>query len=211
MATVDVLNFKKEKVGSIELAPEVFEIEVKPHVLHSVVRWQLAKRRQGTHNTKTRAFVSGGGRKPFKQKGTGNARQGSNRSPLMPGGAKVFGPLPRSYAYSLPKKMRQLGLKMALSKLNQDGRLFIVDKMDSETGKTKDLFKTLSAFGLNKAVLVDSQLSDMFQRASNNLPHFRYMAVEGLNVYDLLKMDALVLTKDSVAKITERCLPEAAK
>ena len=115
----NVLNWKKEKVGTVELPKEIFEVAVKKEVLHEVVQWQLAKRRQGTHMVKTRGLVSGGGKKPFKQKGTGNARQGSSRSPLMPGGAKLFGPVPRSYEYALPKKMRRLGLAMALSHCNQ--------------------------------------------------------------------------------------------
>jgi large subunit ribosomal protein L4 len=206
MAT-NVLNWKKEKVGTVDLAKDVFEVAVKKEVLHEVVNWQLAKRRQGTHMVKTRGLVSGGGKKPFKQKGTGNARQGSTRSPLMPGGAKLFGPVPRSYAYSLPKKVRRLGLKMALSHLNAEGRLFIVEDMRSE-GKTAELSKRLKAFGLGKAVLIDSQVNDLFKRASNNLAKYRYLGVDGLNVYDLLKYDAAVLTKDSVDRIVARVTEE---
>lgn len=207
MATVNVLNWKKEKVGSVELAAEVFETPVKKEVLHEVVNWQLASRRQGTHMVKTRALVSGGGKKPFKQKGTGNARQGSSRSPLMPGGAKLFGPTPRSYEFSLPKKVRRLGLKMALSHLMSEGRLFVVDNMTSE-GKTKELAQRLKDFGLSKAVLIDAQTNDLFKRASQNLPKYKYFPVEGLNVFDLLKYDAAVITKDSVAKIVDRCKSE---
>src|SRR3989344_1516205 len=120
MATVNITNWNKEKVGQVELASNVFEVEVKKDVLHTVVRWQLASRRQGTHMTKTKGLVSGGGKKPFKQKGTGNARQGSTRSPLMPGGGTMFGPSPRNYAYVLPKKTRKVGLSMALSYLLKD-------------------------------------------------------------------------------------------
>lgn len=207
MATVNVLNWKKEKVGSIDLAPEVFEVAVKKELLHEVVQWQLASRRQGTHMTKTKGLVSGGGKKPFKQKGTGNARQGSTRSPLMPGGGTMFGPTPRSYSYVLPKKMRRLGLSMALSQLHKDGKLFIVDQMKAD-GKTNELSKKLSTFGLSKAVLIDSNVDEMFRRASRNLNAFKYFPVEGLNVYDLLKYDAVVLTKDSVSKIVERCSME---
>jgi len=207
MATTNVLNWKKEKVGTIELSKEVFETTVKKEVLHEVVQWQLAKRRQGTHMVKTRSLVSGGGKKPFKQKGTGNARQGSTRSPLMPGGAKLFGPVPRSYEYSLPKKMRRLGLKMALSHLHAEGKLFVVDAMASE-GKTAELAKRLAAFGLTKAVLIDTTANDKFKRAANNLPKFKYFAVEGMNVFDLLKYDAAVITKESVAQIVDRCTVE---
>lgn len=207
MSKIDVLNWKKEKVGSVDLPSEVFGVEVKKDVLHTVVNWQLASRRQGTAMTKTRGLVSGGGKKPFKQKGTGNARQGSTRSPLMPGGAKVFGPVPRSYEYSLPKKIRTLGLRMALSHLNKEGRLFVVENMKSE-GKTAELAKRLKTFGLSKAVLVDSRVDDKFKRASNNLSKFKYFPVEGVNVFDLLKHDAAILTKESVAKIVGRCQAE---
>lgn len=209
MATVNVLNWKKEKVGSVDLASDVFETPVKKEVLHAVVHWQLASRRQGTHMTKTKGLVSGGGKKPFKQKGTGGARQGSSRSPLMPGGGTMFGPQPRSYAYVLPKKVRRLGLSMALSHLHKEGKLFVVENMKSE-GKTNELNKRLKAFGLNKAVLVDAQIDETFSRASRNLETFKYFPVEGLNVFDLLKYDAAVITKDSVAKIIDRCSMEKA-
>jgi large subunit ribosomal protein L4 len=209
MATVNVLNWKKEKVGSVDLAADVFETPVKKDILHTVVNWQLASRRQGTHMTKTKGLVSGGGKKPFKQKGTGGARQGSSRSPLMPGGGTMFGPQPRSYAYVLPKKVRRLGLSMALSYLQAEGKLFVVDSMQSE-GKTNELNKRLAAFGLKKAVLVDAQANENFGRASKNLESFKYFPVEGLNVYDLLKYDAAVITKDSVAKIVDRCTLENA-
>lgn len=207
MAIVNVLNWKKEKVGSVELAADVFETPVKKDVLHTVVQWQLASRRQGTHMTKTKGLVSGGGKKPFKQKGTGGARQGSSRSPLMPGGGTMFGPQPRSYAFVLPKKVRRLGLSMALSHLQKEGKLFVVDSMQSE-GKTAELNKRLKAFGLSKAVLVDSAVDSKFNQASKNLPTFKYFPVEGLNVFDLLKYDAVVITKESVAKIIDRCSME---
>ena len=144
-------------------------------------------------------------KKPFKQKGTGNARQGSTRSPLMPGGGTTFGPLPRSYAFQLPKKLRRLGLCMALSHLNKEGRLYVIDSLDSKNGKTSELSKLLTGFGLKKALLVDSTINEMFGRASKNMRTFRYFGVEGLNVYDLLKYDAAIITKESVAKIVERC------
>ena len=201
----NVINWKKEKVGQVELPADVFETQVKKEVLHQVVKWQLASRRQGTHSTKTKGLVSGGGKKPFKQKGTGNARQGSTRSPLMPGGGTTFGPLPRSYSFQLPKKLRRLGLCMALSHLNKNGRLFVVDNMDSKEGKTGELSKRLTGFGLKKAILIDSTINEKFGRASKNMRNYRYFGVEGLNVYDLLKYDAAVITKESVEKIVERC------
>jgi len=205
MATVNVLNWKKEKVGQVDLAPAVFEVEVKEDVLHTVVKWQLASRRAGTHMTKTKGLVSGGGKKPFKQKGTGNARQGSTRSPLMPGGGITFGPLPRDYSYHLPRKVRQLGLRTALSYLKKEGKLFVVDAMKSTDGKTKALAGQLEKFGLKKAVLIDADLDANFDRASKNLPKFRYYGVEGMNVYDLLKYDGAVITQNSLEKIEKRC------
>lgn len=207
MSTVNVMNWKKEKVSSIDLPPSVFDVEVKNEVLHEVVKWQLASRRQGTAMTKTRGLVSGGGIKPFKQKGTGNARQGSTRSPLMPGGAKLFGPVPRSYAYALPKQVRRLGLKMALSLLNKEGRLYVVDSLAS-SGKTADLAKKLKDFGVQKAVLVDAKIQDQTKRASGNLAKFRYLSSEGLNVYDLLKYDTAIISQEAIAAIVARCEAE---
>jgi large subunit ribosomal protein L4 len=205
MATVDVLDWNKKKVGTVDLDASVFDIPVKPEHMQTVVRWQLACRRQGTHKAKTRGEVSGGGKKPFKQKGTGNARQGSIRSPLMPGGGISFGPLPRDYSYTLPKKMKRLGLRTALSHLKKEGRLFVVESMASTDGKTKDLAKRLSALGIGKAVLIDAAADSKFQRAARNLAKFRYYGVEGMNVYDLLKYDTAILTKSSLEKIVARC------
>ena len=209
MATVNVLNWKKEKVGSVDLAADVFEASVKKEVLHTVVQWQLASRRQGTHMTKTKGLVSGGGKKPFKQQGTGGARQGSSRSILMPGGGTAFGPQPRSYAFMLPKKIRRLGLSMALSHLQKEGKLFVVDSMVSE-GKTGELSKRLAGFGLKKAVLIDATVNEKFSRAARNISAFKYFPVEGLNVFDLLKYDAAIITKESIAKIVDRCSLENA-
>ena len=207
MAKVEVLNWKKEKIGTVELPANTFEVEVKPAVLHSVVKWQLDSRRQGTAATKTKGLVSGGGKKPFKQKGTGNARQGSTRSPLMPGGGTTFGPEPRDYSFQMPKKVRRLGLKMALSYLLKEGKLVVIDNLKTE-GKTKTLSKQLKDFGIKKAVLVDVKTEDNMKRASRNLQSYRYYGVEGLNVFDLLKYDSVVITKDSVANIADRCSAE---
>jgi large subunit ribosomal protein L4 len=208
MAKISVLNWDKKKVGEVELPASVFEQNIRKDLLHTVVRWQLAGRRQGNHMTKTKGLVSGGGKKPFKQKGTGSARQGSTRSPLMPGGGTAFGPLPRDYSYHLPKKMKQAGLRAALSYLNTEGRLFIVEDMKS-AGKSGELAKRLKGFGLHKAVLVDHESDQMFDRASRNLPKFRYYSVDGLNVYDLLKYDTAVVTQSSLTRILSRCGVEA--
>ncbi len=204
MASVKVVNWKNESVGSVDLDDSVFGVEVKSEVLHEVVQWQLAKRRAGTHMVKTRSLVSGGGKKPFKQKGTGNARQGSSRSPLMPGGAKLFGPVPRSYEYSLPKKVRKLALSMALSYLHKEGRLKIVDSMQSE-GKTAEMAKRLNSIGLEKAVLISGAVDPKFKRATNNLKNIKYYSADGANVFDLLKYNNVVLTKDSIAGLVQKC------
>lgn len=210
MSSVAVYNWKKEKVGQVDLDPSIFNVEVNKTLLHSVVRWQLASRRQGTAMTKTKGLVSGGGKKPFKQKGTGGARQGSSRSPLMPGGGTMFGPQPKSYAYALPKKMRRGALSAALSFLNSEGRLFVVDDMKSE-GKTADMAKKLKNFGLNKGLLVGLKSDQLVTRATRNLPKFKYYGVEGLNVFDLLKYDSLVVSKESIGAIVDRCKIERTK
>lgn len=205
MAKLDVLNWDKKKVGDVEISEEIFEKGIKPELLHAMVRWQLVSRRQGTHATKTKGLVSGGGKKPFKQKGTGNARQGSTRSPLMPGGGTMFGPQPKDYSYTLPNSMRKSGLKSALTYLYKENKLFVVDEMTSKDGKTKELAKRLESFGLKKALLVSAETDDMFSRAARNLPKFRYNTTAGLNVYDMLRFDALVVSKDAVADIVKRC------
>ncbi len=202
--TIAVYNWDKKKVGDMTLPAEVFGQPVRKDILHTVVRWQLACRRQGNASTKTKGLVSGGGKKPFKQKGTGGARQGSSRSPLMPGGGTAFGPLPRSYAYVLPKKVRQAGLRSALSLLAKEGRLHIVEDMKCD-GKANAMSKKLAAFGLTKAVLLDGAADAMMARATRNLPKFRYYGAEGLNVYDLLKYDNAIISKGAIAKIVDRC------
>ena len=205
MATVNVLNWKKEKIGQVELSSDVFEVEVKKDVLHTVVRWQLASRRAGTHMTKTKGLVSGGGKKPFKQKGTGNARQGSIRSPLMPGGGTAFGPQPKDYSYTLPRSMKIAGLQTALSYLYAEKKIFVVEGMISKEGKSKELSSRLKKFGVGKALLISKDQDDMFARASKNLKNYRYNTVAGVNVYDLLKYDAVVFTQDAIPSVVAKC------
>jgi large subunit ribosomal protein L4 len=205
MSKVAIYNWKKEKVGEVDLPADVFAAPVRKDLLHTVVKWQLAKRRQGTHSTKTRGMVSGGGKKPFKQKGTGEARQGSSRSPLHPGGGIIFGPTPRSYEYTLPKKVKKSALTSALSYLVSKGSFFVVEDMKSTEGKTKEVANRLNHFGLNRAVLLDASLDEKFQRATRNLPKFVYQSTDGMNVYDLLKYDSAVVSKASLDKIVQRC------
>ena len=208
MAKVSVLDWNKKKVGDVELTPEVFETSVRKYVIHGIVRWQLASRRQGTHKAKTKGEVRGGGKKPYKQKGTGNARQGSTRSPLLRGGGVHFAPVNRDYSYTIPKKIKKMALRSTLSHLNKEGRLTIIDSMSSE-GKTNELSKRLKNFGLEKAMLVTNEVNEGFQKASNNLKKIKYTNVSGLNVYDMLKFDNLILTKDAVEAVVSKCTPKA--
>jgi len=205
MAKLEVLDWTKKKAGEIEVSDKLFNEELRKDVLHTLMRWQLASRRQGTHNTKGRSDVSGGGKKPYKQKGTGSARQGSIRSPLLRGGAVIHGPHPRDYSFAVPKKVKQLGLRSALSYLFKEGRLFIVKDMDSSDGKTKELASRLNGFGVNKALLIDGEMNQMFARASRNLPKCRYNTVDGLNVYDILKFDTVILSQASLEKVAQKC------
>ncbi|MGE3973437.1 MAG: 50S ribosomal protein L4 [Bdellovibrionales bacterium] len=208
MASLSVINWDKKEVGTVDLPKEVFEQPLRKDILHTVVRWQLACRRQGTHSTKTKGLVRGGGKKPFKQKGTGNARQGSSRSPLMPGGGTAFGPTPRDYSYTLPKKVRQAGLRVALSYLHSQSKFFVVNDLTSE-GKTGELAKRLKKLGIKKAVLVDVSENDSVKQAARNLADYRYLSVAGVNVFDLLKYDTAIVTKASLDKIVSRCTGEA--
>jgi len=209
MAKVEVLNLDNKKVGDVDLNADIFERAVRKDILQTVVKWQLAKRRQGTHKAKTRSDVSGGGIKPYKQKGTGNARRGSSRSPLIRGGGVLFGPTPRDYSFALPKKIRKAAVKYALSYLHSQGRVKVVEALDSAEGKTKALSKQLGNMGLKKSVLICDTLNDNFERASRNIPKFVYQPVEGVNVYDLLKYDSVVFEKSSLAKLEERLGTEA--
>ena len=200
-----VLGWNKKEVGEVSVPKEIFGADVRKDILQVVVKWQLACRRSGTHSTLEKGDVSGGGKKPFKQKGTGNARQGSSRSPLNPGGGVIFGPKPRDYSYSLPKQLKKAGLRSALSYLHKEGRFFVVKDMTSKDGKAKELNTRLQEFGVTKALLVDQAADANFARASRNLKNYRYTKVDGLNVFDLLKYDAAVVTESSLEKILARC------
>ncbi len=204
MIKADLLNWKKEKVGDLDLPPVIFQKEIRPELINEVVRWQRACARQGTHKAKTRADVSGGGKKPFRQKGTGNARQGSIRSPLNRSGGVTFGPKPRSYKYALPIKIRKSALRQTLSYLWKEKRIFFLEDMKSPKGKTKELHDRLKNFGLQKALLVDRVGDPLFKQAVANLKSFQFLPVEGLNVYDLLKYGCLVMSGKSVSFLIEQ-------
>ena len=204
MPIVDIYNIQKEKVGELDLKDDIFGVEVRGDVLHEVVTWQRACRRSGCACTKTRGEVSGGGRKPWRQKGTGRARSGSNRSPVWKGGGTTFGPRPRSYAYALPKQVRRLALKMALSSKVANGQLVILDAYPHTTPKTKDFMQVLKAFDINKALFITSEANQALELSARNVPGVQVMLPMGLNVYDILKYDHLVLFSPALAAIEAR-------
>ncbi len=204
MPKVAVYNIDRQQVGDIELNDNVFGVEVNGGLLHQAVVMQLASQRLGTHATKTRAFVRGGGRKPWKQKGTGRARSGSRRSPLWVGGGTVFGPHPRSYAFSMPRKQRRLAIKCALSDKVQEDNLVVLDALDFEAPKTKQVVKLLQTFEIdNKALIITAEEAENVERSSRNIPGVKAINTTGLNVYDILNHDKLFVTKDAVARIEE--------
>ena len=199
-----VVNRSNQSVGSVTL-PALFESRVNDAVLFEQVLSQLASRRAGTSGTKTRAFVSGGGKKPWKQKGTGRARAGSNRSPIWRGGAIVFGPQPRSYEYRLPSSTRRNALKSALSQKLRDGQLKIVDRVELAQPKTRDLAGFLAGLGLpDSTMIVIAGRDRNVELAGRNLPRVLVMPVEGLNVYDILRHKNLLVSQDALAAIEAR-------
>lgn len=204
MPVVEIYDINRDKVGEVSLDDAIFGVEVKGHILHEVVTMQLASRRGGTACTKGRSEVHGGGRKPWRQKGTGRARAGTIRSPLWRGGGTVFGPKPRSYAFKVPKKVRRLALKMALSSKLASGQLLVLDEYPFETPKTREFVKVLNRFEINKALFVIPEEQDALTLSARNVPYVQVMRTEGLNVYDILRFDHLVLLKPAINKITER-------
>jgi large subunit ribosomal protein L4 len=203
MVSVPVVDLSKKEVGKLEVPEGIFKAEVRPDIMQGVVRWQLACRRAGTVKTKTKGEVRGGGKKPFKQKGTGEARQGSSRSPLMPGGGTAFGPQPRDYSYTLPRAMKKSGLRTALSYLMAEGRLWVIDSFTSD-GKTKTLHSAMKKFGVEKSLLVDDASNTNLKRATRNLEKYKFVAVQGLNVFDLLKYDSCLVSKAAVTHLLEK-------
>ncbi|MDA8442328.1 MAG: 50S ribosomal protein L4 [Peptococcaceae bacterium] len=204
MPKVAVYNMQGAHVGEIELNDEVFGIEVNQTVLHSAVLLQLASRRRGTHSTKLRGEVRGGGRKPWRQKGTGRARVGSIRSPLWRGGAITFGPKPRDYDFKLPRKVRRLALKSALSSKVEGGKVIVLDQLAFDAPKTKRVVELLDNLKVaNKALVVTGDLDVTVEKSARNIPGVHTLDAAGLNVYDILNHDTLVITKDAIAKVEE--------
>lgn len=204
MPTVNVLNIKGETVGTIDLSEAVFGVEPNVPAMHAVVVNHLANARQGTQSTKTRTEVSGGGRKPYRQKGTGRARQGSTRSPQFRHGGIVFGPKPRSFRYTLNKKLRQLALRSALSSKVAGGRLIVLDQLQLDEIRTKTMVGILKAVGFEKKALVVTQDPDPnVVKSARNIPGVCPCYAGSLNVYDIIRSDQLIITRDAVARIEE--------
>ena len=204
MAKVALFKQDGTQVGDVELNESVFGIEPHLHVLNEAYIMQRASLRQGTHAVKNRSKVRGGGRKPWKQKGTGRARQGSTRSPQWVGGGVVFGPTPRSYSYKLPKKVRRLALKSALSSKVKEDNLVVLENLSFDAPKTKEVVSMLSALKVERKVLiVTADRDDNVARSASNLQSVKVIAVEDLNVLDLLMHDKLILTKDAAEKAGE--------
>ena len=203
MANVKVFNMSGSEVGSIELNDSIFAVEVNTHVMHQAVVQYLANKRQGTQSALTRAEVRGGGRKPWRQKGTGRARQGSTRSPQWTGGGVVFAPKPRDYSFKLNKKVKRLALKSALTTKVNDGKFVVVEEINLPEMKTKEMVKVLNNLNVNKSLVVLEDANEKAVVAARNIPTVKTASVSTINVYDILKYDSVVVTKAAVEKIEE--------
>ena len=203
MANVSVYNMEGKEVGTIELNDAVFGVDVNEHLVHMAVVQHLANKRQGTQKAKTRSEVSGGGRKPWRQKGTGHARQGSIRAPQWKGGGVVFAPVPRDYSFRINKKEKRAALKSVLTSRVQNGKLIVVDELKMDEIKTKKFKAVMDNLKVNKALIVLADVDEKVVLSARNLPAIDTTIVQTMNVYDILKGDTLVLTKDAVAKIEE--------
>lgn len=206
MATADIVTTENKKSGSMELESAVFEGPVRPHLYHAEVRRQLALRHAGTHSTKNRAAVSGGGAKPHKQKGTGRARQGTRRAVQFAGGGVAFGPVPREYGHKLPKKVRRAALLSALSQWQQEGSITIVDELESDEYKTRRMVETIKNLGLDGAPLlvVIEDAKPMLEASLRNIPGIGLVRVDGLNVYDVLRHPKMLITRAAVEALQAR-------
>lgn len=209
MPSLDLIDQNKKKVGTIQLRDDVFAVDVNIALVHQVIKAQLAGRRQGTAKTKTKAEVRGGGKKPFRQKGTGNARQGSNRSSIHVGGGQNFGPQPRSYEQSTPKEMVRGALRSVLSDRVKANRMIVVDEFKLDSIKTKAFNELLKQkLELDQALIIDDANQNL-ERSGRNIPHIKVLRTEGLNVYDVVRYDWVILTKRAVQAIESRLAPAA--
>ena len=203
MPTVGLFNQEGKQVGDIQLNDNVFGVEVNTDAMHQVVVALLANKRQGTQSAKTRAEVRGGGIKPWRQKGTGRARQGSIRSPQWIKGGIVFAPKPRDYRVSVPKSMRKVAMKSALASKVQDGQMVVLETLGFEAPKTKNMVEVLKAFEAKKTLIVTGESNEVLYKSARNIADVQIMPVNNINVYDLLKFEKLIITKDAVSKIEE--------
>jgi large subunit ribosomal protein L4 len=201
----DVIDLDNEQAGDIELDDAVFGVPVRGDILSRMVDWQLAKRRSGNHKVKQRSEVRGGGRKPFRQKGTGRARQGTSRAPQLRGGGVVFGPTPRDHSIGLPKKVRKLALKTALSAKLSEGKLVVLESAALKSPKTAELVKQIDNLGWRSALVIcGDAVDEVFARAASNIVDLDVLPSVGANVYDILRRDVLALTRDAVERLVER-------
>ncbi|EQB86046.1 large subunit ribosomal protein L4 [Clostridium punense] len=203
MPTLKVFNKEGKEVGDIQLNESVFAVEISKDAMHQVVLAQLANKRQGTQSAKTRAEVRGGGIKPWRQKGTGRARQGSIRAPQWIKGGIVFAPKPRDYRVSVPKSMRRTAMKSALTSKVQDNEMIVLESLDFNAPKTKEMIKVLNAFEAKKTLIVVAESNENVYKSARNLPGVAVVPVNNINVYDILKYEKLMVTKDAVSKIEE--------
>ncbi len=206
MSTVSVFNIKNEKVGEIELNEKVFDLVVKEHLLHDVVKMQLAGRRAGNACTKTRIEVSGGGVKPWRQKGTGRARAGSNTSPIWRGGGVAFGPKPRDYSLKLNRKVKKQALAMAMSARLQEGNLIVLDDFTLDTIKTKEFVNIMNVLDIKNGLIITSGINENVSRSGRNVNGFKVLSTEGLNVYDILLHKKLVLLQPAIEGLEKRVI-----
>ena len=203
MPKAPLFDVKGNRLGEVELPDAVFGIEPNEYAVHEAVTLQLASRRSGTHDTKTISEVAGGGRKPWRQKGTGRARHGSRRSPLWRGGGVVFGPTPRKYGYSIPKKVRRLALLSALSARAQGDAVFVVDSLELPEPSTKAMAMLFDAIGVEKPLVVTAVKDEVVEKSTRNIPNALALGVAGLNVYDVVNHQALIIAREAVAKAEE--------
>lgn len=207
MPTIALYNMNREQVGELQLNDQIFAAEVKEPLIHQALKIQLANRRAGTVKTKTRGEVSGGGKKPFKQKGTGNARQGCSRAPQYPGGGTVFGPQPKTYALSINKKARKAALRSVLSMQLKSDRITVLDKLDFDRISTKEFSGFMKKFDLERSLIVTEEPSTNLQLSSRNVPYVKMLKADALNVYDMLKYKHLIMTAGAV-KLVEGALQQ---
>lgn len=204
MAVVDIFNQQRQVVGTLDLDPHVFETEVRPEILHLVVRQHLAAKRSGTVGVKTRSTISGGGHKPWRQKGTGRARAGSNRSPVWRHGAVVHGPVARDYSFKVNKKVQKLAMRMALSSRLAEKHLTVVDGIHLDEIKTKALVEIIQRFEMRKALIVVAEVDNKLALSARNIPGVAVQSVDGINVYDVLRHSHLVMLSSAVDRLQER-------